>query len=364
MKMYKLKSAKQDERIAKAEWLLGYIMHRFLHNPHKAIIHFERAYKNSTKSIRLSKNAFWLAEAHLQANDPLLALNWYKKAEKHFSTFYGYLAKTRIQLLNNEKFSVITDFTEKTNDSLFTPTEMIFYNRELVQVLLSVKDRSMAKYFYQSLIHEIDDPNEEALLLDLAYANGEVEVLITENSMRQHYFSSKLAYQQLTMEDMKCVERIDKSLCFLSLVHAVIHRESRFNENARSHVGAIGLMQVMPATAKYEAKKIKFYLGQTSLFNRRTNITIGAAFLQRLLKKYKNNIIYTIAAYNCGEGGVSKYQKSIKNLKNLTLLDLMELMPIKETRIYLKHVVRALFAYSEMFFAGSCYNCSLLVGKQ
>jgi soluble lytic murein transglycosylase len=293
-----------------------------------------------------------------------LALDWYQKASKHFSTFYGYLAKARVQALNAEKFSILSTNTMPSMEPILLDRELVFYNRELVQVLLTVQDRSMAPHFYRQLIHEIEDPDEEVLLLDLAYANDEVDLLISENAQKQHYFSATKAYKRLDAADMKNVEKIEKGPCFMSLVHAIIHRESNFNASAKSHAGALGLMQVMPATAQQEARRIGYPLGNGSLFDRSTNLTIGSSFIHKLMKKYDNNIVYSVAAYNCGEGCISKYQKSLKNLKDLTLLDLMELMPIKETRIYLKHVVRALFAYSEMFFAGSCYNCSYFLSRK
>ena len=57
---------------------------------------------------------------------------------------------------------------------------------------------------------------------------------------------------------------------------------------------------------------------------------------------------------------VSKYLKSIRNLKNLAPLDIVELIPIKETRLYVKHVLRALFTYQKKFSQTKCYDCSSL----
>ena len=356
MKMYRLSNRTPNEKIAKAEWLLGYIAFRFLNDLKKAEIHFRKAYDNSLNSIRISKNAFWLAGVYQRRKDVVLAIDWYKKASKYFSTFYGYLAEKRLrQLERNRTTETLSD--EFRHEQTFPSGEAFtFYNRELVQVLLKINDKEMRKYFYQQLIYEIEDPNEEMLLMDIAIAHDEMDILISESSKRQHYFSNELAYQILSKNDMKYVKKVNPAPCFISYVHAIIQRESNFNANAKSHAGAIGLMQIMPATARYEAKRIKFYTG-ASLFNKQKNITLGSSILNRLLKKYSGNLIYATAAYNCGEGNVLKYQKSIKNLKNLAPLDVIELIPIKETRIYVKHVIRALFTYQKKFFASKCYNC-------
>ncbi|MDR3224061.1 MAG: lytic transglycosylase domain-containing protein [Holosporales bacterium] len=357
MEMFEGNSETRDERVAKAEWLLGYISFRFLNDKKKSIEHFETAYNNSKNQIRLSKNAFWLAEVHRSQSDLIPALEWYKKAAKHFSTFYGYLASERIRAIDPQ--SVSDDFEAPV---ISMDVAVIFYNRELVQVLSALKDRSMAQLFYKQLIREIDDPNEEILLLNIAFANDEQSILISENSQRQHYFPVQKAYKTLTNTDMEYVRKTDDTPCFMSLAHSIIHRESNFDELAQSYVGAVGLMQIMPKTAQFEASRIHFYNGR-SLFDRQKNIIIGTAILSRLLKKYKDELISVIASYNCGEGNFSKYQKSIKNLKNLTLIDIIELIPIKETRIYVKHVIRSMFAYSKMFDAGDCYNCKLIFGE-
>lgn len=359
MSMYKLPARSPDERIAKAEWLLGYIAFRFLNDLKKAEKHFKKAYDNSLNSIRISKNAFWLSAVYKKRNDIILAINWCKKASKYFSTFYGYLAEKQLRNLMG-KTANETLSEEFHHEQTYSPEKFFtFYNRELVQVLLKVHDKEMREYFYQQLIHEIEDPNEEMLLMDIAVANNEIGILISENSKRQHYFSNERAYQTLLQSDMKHIKKINNEPCFLGYVHSIIQCESNFNANAKSRVGAIGLMQIMPATARYEAKRIKFYTG-TSLFNKRKNITLGSSILNRLLKKYSWNIIYATAAYNCGEGNVSKYLNSIRTLKNLAPLDIIELIPIKETRLYVKHVLRAFFTYQKKFSASRCYDCSSL----
>lgn len=359
MSMYKLSASKPDEKIAKAEWLMGYIAFRFLNNLKKAEQHFRKAYDNSLNSIRISKNAFWLAEVYQRKNDIIPAIEWCKKASKFFSTFYGYLAEKRLRELLGKKSpeTLSEEFHREQNSS--TGIFFTFYNRELVQVLLSVQDTEMRKHFYQQLVHEIEDPNEEMLLMDIAIANDEVSVLISESSKRQHYYSNEKAYQILNDQDIRYVKKINDNPCFLSYVHAIIQRESNFNPHAKSKAGAIGMMQIMPTTAQHEAKRIKFYTGD-SLFNKQKNITLGASILNRLLKKYSGNLIYATAAYNCGEGGVAKYLKSIKSLKNLKPLDIVELIPIKETRLYVKQVLRSLFTYQKKFSSIKCYNCSSL----
>jgi soluble lytic murein transglycosylase-like protein len=83
------------------------------------------------------------------------------------------------------------------------------------------------------------------------------------------------------------------------LVAEVVRRESAFNQNAISSVGASGLMQLMPATAKF--------LGVTDVFDARQNIFGGTRYLRTLLDTFNGDLDLALAAYNAGPGAVRKY---------------------------------------------------------
>ena len=84
------------------------------------------------------------------------------------------------------------------------------------------------------------------------------------------------------------------------LIKAIMHTESSFNVNARSPVGAQGLMQLMPATARR--------FGVTNAFDARQNIHGGVQYLAWLLKRFKGDLTLASAGYNAGEGAVDKYK--------------------------------------------------------
>lgn len=85
-----------------------------------------------------------------------------------------------------------------------------------------------------------------------------------------------------------------------AIVRAIIHAESAFNPNALSRVGAQGLMQLMPATARR--------FGVTNSFDATQNIGGGVQYLAWLLKRFNGNLTLAAAGYNAGEGAVDKYR--------------------------------------------------------
>ena len=82
-------------------------------------------------------------------------------------------------------------------------------------------------------------------------------------------------------------------------IHAVIWQESKYDPNARSHAGAQGLMQLMPATAKR--------FGCDDLSDPEANVEAGTKYLGWLLKRFDGNVELALAGYNAGEGAVDKY---------------------------------------------------------
>ncbi|MBH47989.1 MAG: hypothetical protein CME71_07435 [Halobacteriovorax sp.] len=134
------------------------------------------------------------------------------------------------------------------------------------------------------------------------------------------------------------IKKIDSSIDPL-IVLSLIRQESAFNPEARSHVGARGLMQLMPATAR----ELKRGVRNHQLVDPNLNLKLGIKYFKRLLKKYDGSLIHTLAAYNAGEGNLKRWMGT--KLTHEDPLVIIESIPFKETRKYVKLIYRNVYFY-------------------
>jgi soluble lytic murein transglycosylase len=127
-----------------------------------------------------------------------------------------------------------------------------------------------------------------------------------------------------------------------SLAFAIARRESSFMADAYSPAGALGLMQMMPNTAKFIAKK---KVKRNKLFTPETNIQYGTDYLSYLLKNVEGNEVIAAASYNAG---MSRVKKWLKTGKPLPADIWIETIPFKETRNYVKSVMAYRQIYSNL----------------
>ncbi|TXI13777.1 MAG: lytic transglycosylase domain-containing protein [Polynucleobacter sp.] len=129
--------------------------------------------------------------------------------------------------------------------------------------------------------------------------------------------------------------------------YGLIRQESRFIMNARSHVGASGLMQVMPATAKYVAKKIGMNDFKTSqLSDMNTNLKLGSNYLNMVLQDLDGSWALASAAYNAGPGRPKLWREKLPRTVEGAIF--AETIPFNETRGYVKNVLANANYYSAL----------------
>ncbi len=126
-----------------------------------------------------------------------------------------------------------------------------------------------------------------------------------------------------------------------SIIYALIKAESLFKQNAVSSAGASGLMQLMPSTARGIARGLR--LDRYDLADPCTSIQLGAKYIAGLLKQFKGNYQYAVAAYNAGAGNVNKWKDRYKN-EDMDYFT--EFTPFIETRYYILRTDKFLTQYT------------------
>jgi soluble lytic murein transglycosylase len=131
-----------------------------------------------------------------------------------------------------------------------------------------------------------------------------------------------------------------------ALVLSLAKAESSFRADVKSHAGAIGLMQMMPATARMTAGVKAKNFNPLMLTNPEYNIRLGTKHLRELLNQYHQDTVYTLAAYNAGAGAVNRWRKSFGELPRD---EFIENIPYQETRDYVKKIVAYMGVYRALY---------------
>ena len=131
-----------------------------------------------------------------------------------------------------------------------------------------------------------------------------------------------------------------------TLIWSVMREESHFQPDVVSDAGAVGLMQLMPKTALFVGKTIRKKVKLDSLTDPATNMHLGTAYLRRLLKRYKGNFYFTLAAYNGGATNVKRWRKKtgIPDEDHF-----VEKISFNETKSYVKRVMRSYYLYENLY---------------
>jgi soluble lytic murein transglycosylase len=135
------------------------------------------------------------------------------------------------------------------------------------------------------------------------------------------------------------------------MVHAISRQESQFAENAVSHAGARGLMQLMPGTAREQAGKMGLPYDPSSLMgDAGYNLRLGDAYFQRVLSYFNGSYPLAVAAYNAGPGNVNKWLRANGDPRNgeIEWIDWIERIGLSETRNYVQRVLENAVVYEVM----------------
>lgn len=328
-----------------AEWLSGWIALRFLNRPYVALEHFNYIYNNCSYPISLSKASYWLGKTYQTIDDNKKAKYWYTKSANFPLTFYGQISTKMLFDLNESgnkyelKIPEMPEFKEKNiaNENKTIRFAYFYYK------YLNEKERGFE--LFKKAINNAKSDDEIIYIINLVGTLENYNHLISLAKVanyKQVYFIDYL-FPVIRLVNF---ENID-----MPFVHSIIKQESNFIINAISSVGATGLMQIMPSTAKLLCRDLKITYNHYKLKNdMQYNMKLGSYYLNRMMKEYNGSKTLTIASYNAGQGNVKKWIKGYgdpREMKDIDdIIDWIECIPFGETRNYVMRVLENIIVYN------------------
>jgi len=270
---------------------------------------------------------YWQARALEATGDQKAAKKLYVALSRE-RDYYGYLAADRLELgyaLNNEPLRV-----NQTLRALLLASPAIQRAREL----WFVNQETMA--LREWLVGTNDLPKDELIQAALLAYEWNWRFAAARSLGKAGEFSD-LARRYPTPWLEHVEQRARDFAVDESWIYGVLRSESLYRENARSHAGAMGLMQLMPRTGRGVAKRQQLRLRSTQdLLQPEINIRLGSAYLREMLSRFDENQVLATAAYNAGPTAIAKYLPS-EMAQDADIW--VDTLPIQETRKYVKRVL-------------------------
>ncbi len=284
-----------------------------------------------------SAAAFWAARSHLVAARPERVTGWLRKAAAHDRTFYGLLAGrvlgverkidwTVPRLTAGRVDAVASHAAGRRALALLQIGDHHRAERELV-ALTAMRDGELGK----ALLALAEASRLAALALRTAAIVVDDEGISPKGAL--------YPVPQWRPDEGFTVDR--------AVIYAFMRQESRFNARAKSRAGARGLMQLMPATAGFVARKRFRGNNRYLLYDPGLNISIAQRYMRYLIEHdlVNGDMLLLAAAYNGGPGNLAKWRRRAEQRNSLDPLLFIESIPARETRNYVERVLANLWIY-------------------
>lgn len=321
---------------AEAEWLSGWIALRFLKDAKAALPHFERLHAGVSYPISVSRAAYWAGRAQEALKAPAAAKEWYERAAVHSTTYYGQLAAARLGRTDRLSLPQAPEITP-ADSAAFTGDS----RAAVAKGLKAIGRAEEARPFLWRLNEDAETPGLRRLAAELARDIGRTELAVAL-ARRAALRGTVLVDTGYPLLDDEIPAEVEPAL-----VHALIRQESNFNATIRSSAGAVGLMQIMPATAKIVAKQVGVPHRPGDLDTPDYNVRLGSAYLEDLVARFSGSYPLALAGYNAGPGRPARWVREFGDPRrgDVDMIDWVEMIPFAETRNYVQRVMESVQVY-------------------
>ncbi len=290
-----------------------------------------------------SKGFYWAGLASQRGGDMAEANRYYEMAASYPERFYGQLALAQLG-----RSVPVSNLASGANAQPTPEQREAFQNSSIANAVRQVARGAPWRTgirFYQQVARSADTPAEHQLVADLALETGrrDLAVNVTEAAGAD-------AIDGFIAQGFPLLQTPPGSNW--TFVHAIARQESQFAQNAISHAGARGLMQLMPGTAREQSGMLGMSYRQSDLINSPSyNIQLGNAYFARMMSYYNGSYPLAIAAYNAGPGNVNKWLRANGDPRNGSIdwLTWIERIPIFETKNYVQRVIENAAVYEHLY---------------
>ena len=275
---------------------------------------------------------YWKARASDETGEKKLAEERFSKLSEN-ATFYGFLSADRL----GKEYSVLDDHNNDWDGCADNVEEVSPINRALEWFELGQDSKAYKEWFW-ALKHMNKEGKlaAAALALRLDKPILAVRTVAKTKDWNQVGLRFPLLYKNLI------TEMSDQNNVNPAWVYGIMRRESIFNKKAVSSARAMGLMQLLPSTARYVGKKLGLSrVRKNDLLTPKLNVKLGSAYLSGMLKDFDGSYVKATAGYNAGPGRSIKWTPK----KTIEADRWVESIPFRETRKY----VRAVMAYTTIY---------------
>lgn len=325
----------EGESYADLEWLAGYIALTYLGDPVTARGHFENGLRASEGPISLGRMHYWLGRTYEVKGDIDGAARAYGAGAEHQTSFYGLLASERIgrPLQPALAGEVIAWQGHPVFDDKIVKAALM---------LLAGGERGAAVTFFAELGRNLDTGSIAALAAYLSEIDEEYyTLLLAKTAVTRGIVIPTIYYPIHDLAQMDLP--VDPALAL-----SIARRESEFNTTIGSPVGALGLMQVMPATAEEVAGWLDLPYSRARLTaDWEYNARLGAEYLRYLTEEFGPTPVMIAAGYNAGPSRPRAWiaERGDPRLREMDVVDWIEHIPFRETRNYVQRVTESLPVY-------------------
>lgn len=323
-----------------AEWLAGWLALRRLNQPAQALTHFRNARAVAQTPISQARGDYWAGRAADSAGQREQARQYFAAAARHPDYFYGQLAAERLGQplsLANRPLPVL-DAVTAGNFRAEGRVRAVFALADI--------DRGRQTTFLKQLADTAETPQRAALVAGLAGPLNRPDAGVHAGKAARG--TAELALISAAFPVLPLPENLSARF---TIIHAITRQESQFDRTARSSANALGLMQLVPATAAEQAQKMGLPANPASRLTQDPvwNVTLGSGFIERLRASYGGSAPLAVAAYNAGPGNVRRFVAQNGDPRNGDMLDWIESIPFSETRNYVQRVLENAVVYETLY---------------